>query len=126
MIIEKIYLKNKPTKPEIDFGPKFGFESGWGNGYIGLPVSHPLHGVSYDEPEVYEPCEKYYPHGGWTYSEQFNPETQEDDSLWWLGFDTRHSGDNPTTCPESFVRELVDGLAKEYETVEVKIAELGF
>ena len=58
-------------------------------GYVGITDDHPFFGKDYD----YVPAEV---HGGLTYAESHcpwvNPEVF-DKKIWWLGFDTAHSGD---------------------------------
>lgn len=51
-------------------------------GYAGVPQSHPLYGLDYDDPLL----EDVYAHGGLTFS-------GEDDGLWWYGFDCGHAWD---------------------------------
>jgi len=72
-------------------------------GYVGLPPSHPLHGMDYDSlPELDA-------HGGINYSNTcqphdkdtgrgicHTPEPGEPDDVWWLGFDCARCGDVAT------------------------------
>jgi hypothetical protein len=101
-----------------------GLITGWGNGYIGLPKEHHLYGVDYHSSEHSKLFVNVSPHGGWTYSENWNPDTKIDDGLWWLGFDTSHFGDGKNWSEEK-VLEHTKELAKEYETLEVKLSILG-
>lgn len=61
-------------------------------GYVGVPSSHPAYMKSYDDVDVRV-------HGGLTYADKCNdvichvPEPGMPDDVWWLGFDTAHSGD---------------------------------
>lgn len=64
-------------------------------GYVGVPPSHPWHGKSCDDEVLYE----INVHGGLTYAEHCAgrichvPKPGEAEHLFWLGFDTAHSGD---------------------------------
>ena len=63
-------------------------------GYVGIPSTHPLHGKSYDDPNVNV-------HGGLTYADACQegghvchiPQPGEDPNVWWFGFDCAHAGD---------------------------------
>ena len=71
-------------------------------GYVGVSREHPAFTVEYDHMD-----DLVVVHGGLTYSAFCTPpichetpespetqhETSEDDSVWWLGFDTAHAGD---------------------------------
>jgi hypothetical protein len=62
---------------------------GYWCGYVGLPRGHRFYGKSYDEDSV-----DVRVHGGLTYAEECNGHvchlTEDDDKLWWLGFDCAH------------------------------------
>lgn len=77
-------------------------------GYVGLPSSHPYHGVSYSDPlcghaGCYDHNIDVYVHGGLTYAASCDgdettgichvPQEGEEDNVWWLGFDCAHAGD---------------------------------
>lgn len=61
-------------------------------GYVGVPPSHPWHGVEYDAIDADV-------HGGLTYASKCHgtichvPAPGESDDVWWLGFDCAHAGD---------------------------------
>lgn len=61
-------------------------------GYVGVPSTHSAHGKDYDDVNVDV-------HGGLTYADKCRghichvPEPGMPDDVWWLGFDTAHSGD---------------------------------
>jgi|SRR5580765_5055410 len=61
-------------------------------GYVGLPNTHSSYGKDYGEVDVDV-------HGGLTYANKCAgnichvPESGMPDDVWWLGFDTAHSGD---------------------------------
>lgn len=65
----------------------------WGHrcGYVGIPKSHVLYGLDYDELEDYD----LMVHGGLTYARDSSTEypiaTQKD--IWWFGFDCGHCFD---------------------------------
>lgn len=69
-------------------------------GYVGVPPGHPWH----RQEESADRLECVEAHGGLTYSGPCDedgvichvPEPGEPDEVWWLGFDTAHSGD---LCP---------------------------
>jgi hypothetical protein len=58
---------------------------GYRCGYVGLPTGHKYYGEPYENIPVYCHC-------GLTYTE---PElrTQDDDYVWWIGFDCAHACD---------------------------------
>lgn len=61
-------------------------------GYAAVPPGHPLHGTSYDVPDIHV-------HGGLTYSGACAgpichvPTPADSDDVWWFGFDCAHAGD---------------------------------
>lgn len=56
-------------------------------GYVAIPPSHGLHGVSYEKAPLSA-------HGGLTYASHTPPRDHEtDEKLWWFGFDACHSCD---------------------------------
>jgi hypothetical protein len=72
------------------------FAQGWGNGYVVIPVAHPLHGVHYDMIDIDV-------HGGLTFSELVDDVlienfagklSEEDKGCWVVGFDTAHAYSN--------------------------------
>ena len=82
-------------------------EFGWGNGYVGVTKGHPWYEVDYDEIGVSI-------HGGLTYADHWNCETQKiTPNIWWIGFDTSHLMDNPVNCSESFVDSEIQSLQKQ-------------
>ena len=102
-------------------------------GYVGVSREHPAFTVEYDHMD-----DLVVVHGGLTYSAfctppichetPESPETQhEDDSVWWLGFDTAHAGDFIPIAP-SLTRglhshpnshpTLTDSLGDCYRTID--------
>lgn len=62
-------------------------------GYVAVPEGHPIHGKHYDEVDVEV-------HGGLTYAHKCQgtichavAEGEDDDRLWWFGFDCAHAWD---------------------------------
>lgn len=60
-------------------------EGGHRCGYVRVPAGHPMHGKSYEDPNVEV-------HGGLTFAE-IEPCEHEDGTGYWFGFDCAHSGD---------------------------------
>lgn len=83
-------------------------DCGWANGYIGVPKGHPWFGKDYSEIDVRV-------HGGLTYSEKQLPlhNPQEDSEWWWLGFDTRHWGDNALNQDVVYCINQLNSLTKQ-------------
>lgn len=99
----KIITIPKPWLGISDFG-------GWGNGYVLIPVGHPLHSVAYDEIDVDV-------HGGLTYGRLVEKRhfkifglKEEDLGSWIVGFDTVHHGDDEFNWPEIRVIEETEKL----------------
>jgi len=71
--------------------------TGDSNGYIGLPEGHENYKVDYTNIGIDI-------HGGLTFSDELEVEGKK---YWCIGFDTCHSGDNPTNWPiENVLREV--------------------
>lgn len=99
-------------------------------GYVGVPASHPLHGVGYDEVSIDARV-----HGGLTYSDRCDPRGEEDpgshichvpepgdpDDVWWFGFDCSHYGDY---MPAPGYAMLNSGRYRNVEYVRGEIADL--
>jgi len=102
---------------EFHFGEEFGLKTAiaqspsldtW-NGYVGLPLGHPLHGV--EEDGLYDLADV---HGGITWVNCHLP-TMQPDGYWWLGFDTAHAGDlvpGMDMLPDD-VKERISKMARE-------------
>lgn len=98
-------------------------------GYVGVKPGHPFFEKHYDDVNVDA-------HGGLTYSDHCSGSvchtTNEEDDIWWLGFDCAHSGDEipgmlimNATIPE--LQAIHDKYPKEqehYHTVEEVKAEV--
>jgi len=86
-------------------------------GYVGVPPGHKWHGVDYEDIPVITV------HGGLTYSFECSgsichvPEPGMPDDVWWLGFDTAHSGDRTPLFS-------LDGIYRTKEYVENEIRHL--
>jgi len=76
---------------------EFGFDWGWGNGYVAVTESHSLYGKCYDQimDEI-----NYYPHGCLTYAEDI---VIGGVSYWAFGFDTSHLDDDLVNWPRDAV-----------------------
>lgn len=96
------FLNTSMNDHHRDLVSKYGMDCGYANGYVAIPVDHPLYGKSYDE--AYEAG--ITAHGGLTYSDSIvnvlsnfdlwgvdwlDGEVPED--YWVFGFDTMHAGD---------------------------------
>jgi hypothetical protein len=108
-------------------------------GYVGVPRSHPWHGLDYSSADVSVDC-----HGGLTFSDACRGgehgichvvSSDEDDDVWWFGFDCAHLHD---LCPGmtryrsvhlphddvyrdfSYVTEEVEQLAAQLSAVTKK------
>ena len=96
--------------------PNFHFDFGWGNGYVLLPINHPLYGKGYDDIDIEI-------HGGLTFGQSFDSTrflewienrqifgdvTKENhikfNNYWMIGFDTNHYGDDLESCSLEFVK----------------------
>lgn len=92
---------------------------GWGNGYVIIPIGHPLHGKHYDDIDVNV-------HGGLTFAEEITSEMLElfpglafeDVGCWMVGFDTAHYSDNKIKWNEKAVIEETERLRKQLESNE--------
>lgn len=112
-------------------------------GYVGVPQSHPAHGIDYyvseydreaPLPDTQKSVNAIEVHGGLTYAEECHgpichvPNGGEDETLWWFGFDCAHSGD---VCP-GMDREFsghdryrdVDYVRRETERLAEQLAEI--
>jgi len=96
------------------------------NGYVALTKEHPCYGLDYDNISVNI-------HGGLTYdgygSDKPNKEGEilfENPELYWVGFDTAHSGDWVGYAPErggkrwniEMVAEETEQLAKQLQMIQ--------
>ena len=94
---------------------------GWGNGYVLIPIGHPLHGVQYDAINVDV-------HGGLTFSALAEPDCwdellPEDYGKWIVGFDTAHCGDDLSRWPKEAVQAETGALLRQLLEFEVKPEE---
>lgn len=83
-----------------------GSPHGYACGYIGVPKEHPWYEKDYDDIE----CTI---HGGLTYVTHTNPATKQEDTLWWVGFDTAHGGDNRLNCGKTYCENEVESLKQQ-------------
>jgi hypothetical protein len=88
-----------------------GCDTGWGNGYVLLPLGHKYHGVGYDDIPVNV-------HGGLTFAKEITESnlsfsedlTTEDIGKWMIGFDTAHHRDDLESCPKEYVEAETKSL----------------
>lgn len=90
-------------------------DTGWGNGYIGLPYGHKDYGKTYNEIYDSHPINQE-----WTYSEEETLEISDiltDESLelgeffqtfWVFGFDSAHYGQNKINWPRERVVKTIE------------------
>jgi hypothetical protein len=91
-------------------------------GYVGIPESHPLFGVSYTD------IENISVHGGLTFSDNIEQDV-ETEKLWWLGFHCAHIYDLiPYQAPTMRKHGLHDfghkGIYRDINYVKYQIADL--
>ena len=109
-------------------------------GYVGIPTTHPLHGVEYDQrheslkldpnrstekmsplllfaaagseiEELNRPDYVFEVHGGITYSGGSAEYPAESGNLWWFGYDCGHAGDAPDPASTHATRMQALGFA---------------
>lgn len=89
-------------------------------GYVGVPKTHPAYGLNYDFVDVNV-------HGGLTYADKCGgaichvPQPGMPDDVWWLGFDTAHSGDYTPSMNKYRDGRLYDG--ESYKDMHYTINE---
>jgi len=86
------------------------FDFGWGNGYVLIPIGHPLHGKNYDDINVNV-------HGGLIFSGLVNITMvevykldKEDIGTWCVGFDTTYNNDTLREWTKERVQEETNKL----------------
>lgn len=93
-------------------------------GYVGVPLSHPLHGKSYNEVDLTA-------HGGLNFSASCQkgaenaaichiPADGEPDHIWWFGFDCAHSGDLCPSYAGKYMRRN-EGIYRALNYVEKQV-----
>ena len=100
-------------------------QHGWGNGYVIIPVGHPLHGVNYETINDFVSV-----HGGLTYSEYCTEKNKDiyglDDSdlgKWIVGFDTAHYGDSQERWHKAAVQAETDFLLTQIVGLSDKVLD---
>tara|TARA_R110000868_G_scaffold36248_1_gene128735 strand:- start:4551 stop:4931 length:381 start_codon:yes stop_codon:yes gene_type:complete len=103
------------------------FERGWGNGYVAVPPTHPLHLGDIDHIHGDDVTKKINLvetldiNGGITYNDYGNGIDAPKD--WWVfGFDTAHSGDTIQKWP----KEAVEAETKRLfcQLIDIELGEL--
>ncbi len=92
-------------------------------GYVGVDPSHPCFGVDYNSIPQDLNC-----HGGLTFSDQCSGEEHgichvvenEEDRVWWLGFDCNHSFD----LAPAYARDRARGQYRDLAYVQEQCAQL--
>ena len=93
--------------------------NGWGNGYVAVPPSHPLWGVSYFDLEDIDV------HGRLTYSEMndvpgiFIDHPEIPNNYWVFGFDTKHWDDTEKKWPKEAVEAETKRLFCQLMDIEI-------
>lgn len=96
-------------------------DTGWGNGYVLLPVDNKYHGKDYDE--INNDIDV---HGGLTYSrlvtqahiDHWDELKQEDLGMWIIGFDTGHYQDDSARWPKEEVIRETERLFDQLSTTK--------
>ena len=94
---------------------------GYANGYVGVQKNHSLYGLNYqnyNDKGVY-----LLVHGGVTFTGHLKSPTSDENSpnwlnedYWWIGFDTRHSGDTAEQHDLEYCLEELTSLACQIAT----------
>ena len=79
------------------------------NGYVRVPVGHPLHGAHYDDRRI----RSMEVHGGVTFSGKMKDGNGDDIHGWWLGFDTAHFADIMEPKDKDFVMAHTRALSSQ-------------
>lgn len=86
-------------------------------GYVGLPVSHRLHGLGYD----HDLLDGISSHGGLTFAGAMST----DDDFWYFGFDCAHHTDFQPGIPASFGSlNDTDSIYRDWDYVQVEVIDL--
>jgi len=83
--------------------------SGWGNGYVRLPETHPYYGADYNDIPVEV-------HGGLTFGEHLS-KCPIFNSGFWVGFDTMHNIETRTSWPKERVQAETENLRIQLEAL---------
>jgi len=96
------------------------FKRGWGNGYVAVPPTHPLHleDITQDKISLVQSLDV---NGGVTYNDHGDGVHAPED--WWVfGFDTSHFGD----IIEKWPKEAVEAETKRLycQLLDIELGEL--
>lgn len=85
---------------------------GWGNGYVVIPIWHPLFKDSSFNPSIHWGLSWYdlVSTCGW---DQYEGLTAEDSNKWIIGFDTNHAWDNTERWPKEAVQAEANRLLQQ-------------
>lgn len=97
-------------------------------GYVGVPSSHPFHGVNYGSCPTqcgrrrcgHSPESRLEVHGGLTYSGAYPESGHAMRELWWFGFDCTHPGDLAPSMVEYGASSECTYRDRAYVEAEVK------
>ena len=103
-------------------------------GYVGVPKTHPAHGLRYYTPwnddapppsEIAVAVENIEVHGGLTFAGCFNHEVADfDPELWLFGFDCGHLGDGIPLLPAFSMGPLEPATYKDAAYTRAEITKL--
>lgn len=115
---------NKVRNDMVRDNEMFPQECGYANGYVAVPLHHPLWGMSCDQVNEFVSV-----HGGLTYSKAYNEQLVSDAILlsedevpvdsWIFGFDTMHWGDNLGNCNEAFCKSETINLVEQFKKIKL-------
>lgn len=95
---------------------------GWGNGYVVIPIGHPLHGKNYND------IDGINIHGGLTFSEPVSELktpvwkkcfSEDEKDAWVIGFDTAHGGDTLEYWTPQRVQEEANRLLEQVKNYNI-------
>ena len=95
-------------------------EKGWGNGYVAVPSTHPLHLENITQEKI-SLVQSLDVNGGVTYND-YGDGTYAPKDWWVFGFDTAHFGDTIEKWP----KEAVEAETKRLfaQLLEIELGEL--
>ncbi len=107
--IQTLIIENDWLPRKIEGVSEYSMDFGWGNGYVLVPIGHPLYRIDYDEISIEV-------HGGLTFSDYAKhlkgvPENQH--NMWAIGFDTAHYQDTINRWPKEAVQKEADYLLQQ-------------
>lgn len=99
-------------------------DCGWGNGYVAVPPTHPLHNVDFNSWEDDVPSLNIPSEITWSNKAGFLKGEPTLPSDWWvLGFDTRHRGETLKNRPKNLVEKWTEKLLQEVIKYKAPVTE---